>query len=99
VFEELLGTHGRAGATPFKKVSRVISEGGAERVTLRLLVRGLEQAALSERWRRNCSALDSSRTSSGHTRAEFDSERGRMIVPGQCNKATTVDCSRSLKEA
>jgi hypothetical protein len=58
VFEELLGTDERAEATHFKKVSRVISEGGAERVTLPLLVRGLEQAALSERWRRNYSALD-----------------------------------------
>lgn len=58
MFEELLGTHERAEATPFKQVSRVISEGGAERVTLPFLVRGLEQAALSERWRRNYSALD-----------------------------------------
>jgi hypothetical protein len=94
VFEELLGTHERAEATPFKKVSRVISEGGDERVTIPLLSSRTRTGCASERWRRNYSALDSSRTSSGHTRAEFGSERGRMIVPGQCNKATTVDCSR-----
>jgi len=46
MFEELLGTDERAEATHFRKVSRVISEGGAERVTIPLLVRGLEQAAL-----------------------------------------------------
>jgi hypothetical protein len=36
VFEELLGTHERAEATPLKKGSRVISEGGDERVTIPL---------------------------------------------------------------
>jgi hypothetical protein len=46
MFEELLGNDERAEATHFRKVSRVISEGGDERVTIPLLVRGLEQAAL-----------------------------------------------------